>query len=290
MTATVTRRFDSLSAIIDYAAMPLTARASREAQNMMRRSRNAPDDADWYGMTEGAKVSPNQYAADMLTNGWKEGVERMQAAIQAITPPPSTNARRRSIWSDAGDSLDMQRVYSGQLDSAWRTCTRQSARAPRPVTIWLPMALPSISNQAVIFWRGAAVSVLADALQHAGYSVAVMGYMNGQLSTPQKGDNRPDVDFSLTIKPHRSPMDLGTLAAATALPAMVRAVYYSALIIAGSVDGHQIKDGLIFKMTDCEYADMQPNDIGGARTVSTQADAQRWIAESMEKLTEQTTN
>lgn len=290
MRATVTRRFESLTAIIDYAAMPLTARASGEAKDMMRRRLNAPDDADWYGMNEGARIAPNKYAADILTNGWHEGVERMKAAIDTLTPPPSTNARRRAVWSDAGDSIDMQRVYAGNLDAAWRKCTRQSARAPRPVTIWLPMALPSIINQEVIFWRGAAVAVLADTLQQAGYSVAVMGYMNGKLSTPQKGDNRPDVDFALTIKPHRSPMDLGTLAAATALPAMVRAVYYSALIIAGSVDGHQIKDGLIFKMTDYEYADMQPGDIGGARTVSTQADAQRWIADSMEKLTEQMGN
>jgi hypothetical protein len=292
MSATVTRRFDSLSAIIDYAGNSLPKSASQDASEILQTRRSAPYHmADWFGMPASTSTPPNVYAADMLTNGWQEGVERMQAAIDTLTPPPSTNARRRACWSDAGDSIDMQRVYSGNLDAAWRKCTRQSARAPRPITIWLPMALPSKTASDVIFWRGAAVSVLADTLQQAGYSVAVNGYMNGFLMTTSKDSStHPQIDMTLTIKPHRSPMDIGTLAAATALPAMVRGIYYGALCIAGSIDGHKIKHGLSYHSDRNEYADMQPGDIGGARTVSTQADAQRWIAEAMEQLTKQTTN
>ena len=292
MSATVTRRFDGLSAIIDYAGNNLPKSASQAANEMMQTRRSAPYHmAEWFGMPAIAQHAPNKYAADMLTNGWHEGVERMQSAIDALTPPPSIGTRRRAVWSDAGDSIDMQRVYAGNLDAAWRKCTRQSARAPRPVTIWLPMALPSTTAADVIFWRGAAVAVLADTLQQAGYSVAVNGYMNGLLMTTSK-DSRthPQIDMTLTIKPHRSPMDLGTLAAATALPSMVRGIYYAAVCIAGSIDGHKIKAGLSYHSDRNEYADMQPGDIGGARTVSTQADAQRWIADSMEKLTEQMGN
>lgn len=291
MSATVTRRFDSLSAIIDYAGNNLPKSASPASFDMMQTRRVSAHDPAWFGMPELTITPPNVYAHTMLTNGWHEGVERMQAAIDALTPPPSIGTRRRACWSDAGDSLDMQRVYAGNLDAAWRKCTRQSARAPRPITIWLPMALPTTCAADVIFWRGAAVAVLADTLQQAGYSVAVNGYMNGFLMTTSKDSStHPQIDMTLTIKPHRSPMDIGTLAAATALPAMVRGIYYAAVCIAGSIDGHKIKAGLSYHSDRNEYADMQPGDIGGARTVSTQAQAQAWIAASIEKLTEQTTN
>ena len=287
MSATVTRRFDSLSAIIDYAGNRLPSTATKAAHDIQAERIQASSRAKWFGLQAGSLIAPHKYAQDMLAQGWHEGVERMQAAIDTLTPPPSTNARRRSFWSDAGDSIDMQRVYAGNLDAAWRKCTRQSARAPRPVTIWLPMALPCLAETDEIFWRGSAVAMLADTLHQAGYSVAVVGYLCGYLMTT--GDD-PRLDITLTIKPHLSPMDMGTLAAATALPAMVRGIYFSAMNLAGSMDGHKIDKGLAYGNAGSEYADMQPGDIGGARTVSTQADAQRWIADSMEKLTEQTMN
>jgi hypothetical protein len=290
MSKRISRRFDSVDAMLDYAKRPLPKGANSSAvQSWTTRMVDARYEYDWYGMTKNDTRCPVVYASDMLRTGWNEGVERMESAMTELAEvPASRSVRRRACWSDAGDSIDMQRVYSGQLDAAWRKCTRQSARAPKPVTIWILAGLSFADSTDAIFWRGAACATLADRLSKAGYSVGINAY-NCEKSRLDNMKQGPGFDFRLTIKPHSTPLDLASMTAAIALPATIRGALYNAMIIAGQEDGFQIGSG-IFVITKTPCPDVQPGDFAGLEKVSTKETAIEWITASIAQLTEQTPN
>lgn len=113
----------------------------------------------------------------LLTQGWPVGAEKATALKQEILaeiPPPKSH-RRRQRWADEGDDLDIHRVISGQLDTAWRSMRRRDDQAPRVVTIAAQVGGNAMVRPDQMFWQGAALLALTDLLEDAGYRVAVRG-------------------------------------------------------------------------------------------------------------------
>ena len=73
MSKLISRRFDSVDAMLDYAKRPVPKGANSSAvQSWTTRMVDARYEYDWYGMTSTETRCPVVYASDMLRTGWSE--------------------------------------------------------------------------------------------------------------------------------------------------------------------------------------------------------------------------
>lgn len=168
-----------------------------------------------------------------LTKGWPEGVRKLeQLATREINP---VSIRRRRVRSDQGDELDMQAVYRGDLSRAW-TRTRRQSRAGgfRTVTLICNLSDSAGVKASELYWRGAAVLKLADALTAAGYGVGIYGSVNTEQCSE---DNTVSNCQFVEIKATDSPLDLSQLAALTAMPGWFRTRGFAGIITACDLAG-----------------------------------------------------
>lgn len=129
----------------------------------------------WYGRG----VSTVQQIEDTVAHGWPEGLTRINTILRGMGHVPQVRSvRRRKMQTDFGDSLDIQKVYAGQLDTAWTRAARaEGKQALGPHTVLLVnvdghAALRSDS----LFWRGAVATHLTDLLIASGRNVEIISY------------------------------------------------------------------------------------------------------------------
>ena len=118
-------------------------------------------------------IRNNQHLTEVIRDGWSEGAEKiikLSDKLRALVPMP-VGTRRKLRWSDQGDEVEMHRVYTGQLDQAWRSYPRQRDRAPRVISIDVDIGHNNNVSSEDLFWSGAAAVALTDALELAGYRV-----------------------------------------------------------------------------------------------------------------------
>lgn len=179
--------------------------------------------ASWFGVDkDGLEKNPGVDAvADLLSRGWTRGANRIAEVMEGFstiyTVPKAV--RRVGKWSDQGDELDIQRVYTGNLDIAWRECKRAIRTGPQIVRLVCDSIESGGAAADTMFWRGAAVVILADKLQGAGYNV--------EVSSVWTGRHGPRVICQVIVKPATAPIDITTLASAVACPAFFRALGHS---------------------------------------------------------------
>jgi hypothetical protein len=161
------------------------------------------------GIREGFSGVKNRAEAErFLDEGWPHGARELATLAAEVedSVPMAAQIRRKMRWSDDGDEIDLQRVYSGHLDSSWRDMTRSvrvQSRVLQVVTRWGENA---DASQKRLFWQGAAGAVLCDVLERAGYRVELAGCLaamqgNGLALTYMK------------VKEAQQPMNLDSVAA-----------------------------------------------------------------------------
>lgn len=123
---------------------------------------------DWYGAATGEE------AADRAIQGWPEGAERVRQLLADVEVPEPVNIRRKLRRGDQGDELDIHAVYRGALDRAWTRRQRTHHRSRMTVRLALQLGGSKMMSQEEMFWRGAAVAKLTEALEDAGYGVELM--------------------------------------------------------------------------------------------------------------------
>jgi hypothetical protein len=118
---------------------------------------------------------------EKIRAGWPElrqKLERMMYGIELelpVYPTASTVRRRKRHRDDHGDSLDMGRVWNGQLDTAWErpVRTEKEATSTKRVTLAFDVtANASVSND-MAMWRAALCMLLVDSLAKAGRTLEV---------------------------------------------------------------------------------------------------------------------
>ena len=111
-------------------------------------------------------------------DGWDKGLKQLREVIDDLDlKVKGIGRRRRKSFSDMGDDIDMQKVYGGQLDTAWDSFKMvQDSTRPKSVTIAVGILAHCGVNSKDFFWRGATALLIADALQTAGISVRIIGY------------------------------------------------------------------------------------------------------------------
>ena len=161
----------------------------------------------WHGLERGITSKPQ--VARIMNEGWSEGAARLTQALDSISIPPAQSVRRRREWGDQGDELDMQRVYNGALDQAWRRMSRRRGSGRRRVHVFTDICAPNQITADALFWRAAATVKLVDLLSKAGYNVEMSAHI--RLS-----ERRNKVHVSYTVKPALGPLDLASVAGAVA--------------------------------------------------------------------------
>lgn len=173
---------------------------SRHAARSTRRTRSVED---WYG-------APTEHeAAARVTRGWPEGAARVLKALAELDVPAPVSVRRRLARADQGDEVDIHAVNRGNLETAWTTRRRRHARGSTTVRLIVQLNLLESMQFEQLFWRGAAVVRLADALTAAGYSVEVVGAI---ASYNVGGIDDGTFLATVMLKEASTPLDIESLA------------------------------------------------------------------------------
>lgn len=148
-------------------------------------------------------------AKGLILTGWHDGLRRIEEAIGGLgeAPQPIGNRRRR-IRGDFGDSVDMQRVYAGNLPQAWERMKRQPRAGNRKITLLVDALARAGADSDTIFWRGAAAVALCDSLTASGFNVEVIVGFAGN------NDARNLTGARVTVKSSGMPLDKFALASA----------------------------------------------------------------------------
>ena len=174
---------------------------------------------DWMGFDTPHTI---KQVDSLINSGWNEGAEKLSTLSEGISSPEIDSVKRRVLWTDQGDELDMARVYSGQSDQAWRTTRRRNTRQPRFFHIAVELFHTARIESAHMFYPGAAALVLADLLTQAGHQVKISAIMHARNAGTDEGKNAEILTAIVGVKDYADPVNLASLAASTALPAFFR--------------------------------------------------------------------
>lgn len=167
--------------------------------------------SDWWGWHDGYQGLLNR-----MRDGWKDGAERMVNELSHIELPPVRSVKRRRVRGAYGDHIDMQRVYSGSLDTAWERTQRYRANSigSNNAIIMVDVKTAAMVKGSQAFWRGACAAMIADTLQKSGRNVKVV-----VTSTMDGVWHRDKTQFvwTATVKDFEQPMDLETMAVMTSV-------------------------------------------------------------------------
>lgn len=236
---------------------------------------------EWYGLPGHVNAKGIE---SLVNDGWTDGANKAQRNADSVHVAPARSTKRRRVRGDYGDSLDVDRLYSGQLDTAWIRTARASSVQPPRIRIATNMATPGIADAETLFWRGAASLALASRLITAGYTVQLVTAFVG---TYRPTNGFPESRFSITVtaKDFRAPMDVATLAATTALAGFFRAHGFLALLKSAP---HPLAYGLGTPAT-LKESDLPP--LPNTRTFiindgqcGTREGASKWIASTIAEI------
>ena len=172
-------------------------------------------DSDW----NGADCRTGNDVQKRMRDGWPEGRDRLNELRSGVTTLDALpqDRRRRMVRGPSGDTLDINAVYAGRLDVAWRTPRRTTSSGPQKIELCANMLCSGGAHADVLFWRGAAAAVLADLLEFAGYMVRLVVIFGGEVC----GGSGEKVSCRVTVKEHGTPFDV-TSTSATILPGFFR--------------------------------------------------------------------
>lgn len=201
--------FGSLADLADTAALPCASRlVSAEPRS-------------WYGLPGGGSATMQDAGAELMALPPVLGPEVAQLA-QDVKLPHLANVRRRSSWGDHGDELNLDRVYSGRLDVAWRT-TRKVAGNPPKVRVLCDVVAGNYLRAEQMRWRGVAACALMTALRGAGYSAALS--VGKYAIGTRKGSWW---SMYVDLIPFGAPIDVTALALGAVHPATNRGLMHAA--------------------------------------------------------------
>jgi hypothetical protein len=133
-----------------------------------------------------------------------EGVARIEELAKGLQAPSPISRRRKPVRADAGDELDMGRVWDGDLEHAWRATRREQAFGPSRVLIAVNVVASYNTSPSEMALRGAAALALATSLKEAGYTVSIIGVtditvgtQNGERLTAEAKLLNPDSELDI---------------------------------------------------------------------------------------------
>lgn len=179
---------------------------------------------DWFGSSSMDDLKRE------VSGDWPVGFDKIDRNIKALDIPRLTSVRRTQVWADAGDEVSMDKVWSGNLDTAWRTTRRMSRSVPPSFRVILNSSIAGCMDADILFWRGAVAIKLIETLCEAGYNVEAVSLCP---SLPGVGKIRDPKYKNTTwlhevkVKDFQAPFDRGLCGIALAHPGFTRAGLYA---------------------------------------------------------------
>jgi len=178
----------------------------------------------WWGVHGGCKG-----VEEALLNGWPQGTKKMREALGKVEVPALPTMRRKRTRGASGDFVDIHRVNTGQLATAWdRMERKQSLSHTRShVTIAVDLTANGDMSAEQGVWRGVAAMAIADAAQRSGRQVRIIACDGTIGNCTQRSCN--GLDISVTVKKYTEQIGLDMLAAIVALLGTYRLYFFKAI-------------------------------------------------------------
>lgn len=183
---------------------------------------------DSYGSWHGCTM---QELIDNFNTGWQDGLKKLESMLDELgtveVVPSSALIRKRHRVRDAqGDNVDIHRVWSGHLDTAWDRMKRQNVYSPshRFVSIFVNCNTPGGVPHKATLWRAAAVARLVEALQGSGRMVRVCAGQTGGGVYHGQGWDRLST-HAVLLKDFHTPLVRGSMALACTAMFYRRAIF-----------------------------------------------------------------
>lgn len=140
---------------------------------------NRHNNTSWFG---GPRTIGEMH--DKVINGWPEMRTRTHLYVKQLNDTLETteaipidieHRRRKRTRGDYGDTLDIHRVWAGELDKAWERPTKKPrlTLSERYVTLYADLCASSGKDAFASIWRAAVAIKLVDLYTQAGYSLEV---------------------------------------------------------------------------------------------------------------------
>jgi hypothetical protein len=222
-----------------------------------------------------------EQAMDVLPAPFPAGVARVEKLRAQLDVPAPTSIRRRLTRGPEGDSLDMGRVWNGELDRAWSRARRMSSVGPRRIELRVVNICTGGESANAVAWRGVAALALSDALEGAGYSVAIVSEARG------KDCNGDKHDVDVTIKNTGEQTSVHDLASVLCSTMFFRAGYHLHVVKASAKPVGHYSVGVEYsrcgqtKTAGFDYTGTVTSEVNDKKT------AAAWVATHLAAITGQ---
>jgi hypothetical protein len=186
----------------------------------IERTRNSGG-GSWYG-----GISTVADAERLLDRGWSDGAARLESMARDVTPPTARCRKRKPVWRDQGDELDVDRALVGDWGTAWRASHRMWSPGPSTVDLYAAIGGNAHRSADELFWAGATAAILTDLLEGAGYTVRVIG----SIVAINRNDSQRAMVTRVVVKETSEPLRLDALAAVACHAGVFRTLGFRALL------------------------------------------------------------
>lgn len=266
------QHFDTLADAV--AASRFSQKANRNTWADLELGQNpgAAEGESWFGLPQ-SRAAGVEAVRNAIEHGWPDGVRKMQEALADLgTTATPRSVRRTRRWTDSGDSVEMPRVWAGRVDVAWQRCHRAERTAQQTVTIAANITALKKVDARALFWRGAAVLKLSDLLTDAGYNVRIDAVRHAR----EAFTNGQGITQRVTVKDHRAPLNLNSLAATVCLSGFFRVVLFQNQCHAGATVRKGMGKSDTYRSTSGE--------IDGVEHCMSAEAARAWIERSLAQI------
>lgn len=143
------------------------------------------DDPHWF-CPDRRLLRQSEAGAELQNVKFDAGVARIERLSKQLTAPNPVSRRRKLVRSDAGDELDMSRVWQGDLEHAWTASHRMAVAGPSRVLIVVNVGNLYNTKADEMAMRGATALALTSTLQEAGYVVCLQAAGHALIRTSGK--------------------------------------------------------------------------------------------------------
>lgn len=175
-------------------------------------------EAEWYGTT----TFPD--AMDLARKGWTSGAQRVEEMYRRMYGVVGEKVKRIDFeYGVSGSVVDVGRFCAGEPE-CFMEFSEQLVDGPgRVITVTVNMFVSGGIDEKTIFLRGAGILTLVEALEEAGYSVALQGrtYLANKSKTKT-------ADFIFPIKRAGEAIEIDRLAFVFCHQAFSRRLMFSA--------------------------------------------------------------